>query len=128
MSVQLAHPGDDRLAGLLVGSDLEGRVLLGQTLDRRAELLLILLGPGLDRHVDDRRGEAHRLEDDRCLQAAERVAGGGVLQPHHRNDLAGRRPVDLLPLVGMHPVDLADPLRCDLVLLSTWEPARSVPE
>ena len=38
VEVQLAHAGDERLAGLLVGVDAEGRVLLGQALegDRRA--------------------------------------------------------------------------------------------
>ena len=30
LEVQLAHAGDDGLAGLLVGADLEGRVLLGE--------------------------------------------------------------------------------------------------
>jgi hypothetical protein len=32
--VQLAHAGDLGLAGLLVGADLEGRVLLGQAAER----------------------------------------------------------------------------------------------
>src|SRR3712207_7750767 len=40
LQVQLAHARDDRLAGLLVEADLEGRVLLGQLLDGRAQLLL----------------------------------------------------------------------------------------
>jgi hypothetical protein len=33
--VELAHAGDDRLPGLVVLVDLEGRVLLGELLDRR---------------------------------------------------------------------------------------------
>src|SRR6478735_4322015 len=46
VEVQLAHAGDDGLAGLLVGADLEGRVLLGEALDRGAQLLLVALGLG----------------------------------------------------------------------------------
>src|SRR5438876_1053690 len=38
LEVQLAHAGDDRLTGLLVGAYLEGRVLLGEALDGGAEL------------------------------------------------------------------------------------------
>src|SRR5215471_5593517 len=52
LEVQLAHARDDRLPGLLVGPDLEGRVLLGEPLDGCAQLLLVTLGPRLDRHVD----------------------------------------------------------------------------
>ena len=54
VEVELAHAGDDGLAGLLVVVDLEGRVLLGELLDRRAELLLVALGLGLDGDLDDR--------------------------------------------------------------------------
>jgi hypothetical protein len=46
VEVQLAHAGDDRLPGLLVGADLEGRVLLGEALDRGAQLLLVALRLG----------------------------------------------------------------------------------
>src|ERR1019366_7831157 len=38
------------------------------------------------------------------------VAGGGVFQAHHRNDLPGHRERALLALVRVHLVDLADPL------------------
>ena len=69
--MELAHAGDDGLAGLLVVLDLEGRVLLGELLDRRAELLLVALGLRLDGHLDDRLREGHRLEDD--LVAAGRT-------------------------------------------------------
>ena len=47
---------------------------------------------------------------DRLGLVAQRVAGGGVLQAHHRDDLAGHRGRALLALVGVHLVDLADPL------------------
>src|SRR5690606_33320867 len=41
VEVELAHAADDGLAGLLVKLDAEGRVLLGELLDRRRELLLV---------------------------------------------------------------------------------------
>src|SRR5215471_17022549 len=110
LEVQFAHARDDRLPGLLVGPDLEGRVLLGQPLDGGAQLLLVTLGPRLDRHVDHGRREGHRFQDHRGVLGAQRVPGGGVLQAHHGDDLPGGRERALLALVRVHLVDLADPL------------------
>ena len=58
LQVQLAHAGDDRLAGFGVRVDAERRILVGQLAQRDAHLVLILLGLGLDRDADDRLGEA----------------------------------------------------------------------
>src|SRR3984957_16391376 len=110
LKVQFAHAGDDRLPGLLVGPDLEGRVLLGEPLDRGAQLLLVALGLRLDRHVDDGRREGHGLEDHRLGRVAERVTRCGVLQAHHRDDRPSGSGRALLALVRVHLVDLADPL------------------
>ena len=63
LEVQLAHAGDDGLAGLFVGADAEGRVLVGQRLERLAELVLVGLGLRLDGDVDHRLRELHLLED-----------------------------------------------------------------
>src|SRR5262245_5034047 len=68
LEVQLAHACDERLTGLLVGAYLEGGILLGEPLDRGRELLLVALAPWLDGHVDNRRWETHRLENDRCFR------------------------------------------------------------
>ncbi len=65
LEVQLAHAGDDRLTGLRVRADAEGRVLLGELGERVAELVLLGLGLRLDRDVDDRIREDHRLEQHR---------------------------------------------------------------
>src|ERR687884_454495 len=67
LQVQLAHAGDDRLAGLGVGVDPEGGVLIGQLAQADAHLVLVLLGLGLDGHPDDRLGEDDRLQHDRVL-------------------------------------------------------------
>ena len=110
LEVQLAHAADDGLAGLLVRADVEGRVLLGESLDRDAQLVLVALRLRLDGDVDHRRGERHRLEHDRVRRVAQGLARGGVLQAHDRDDVAGAHRVDLLALVRVHPVDLADAL------------------
>src|SRR4051794_36562011 len=110
LQVQLAHAGDDRLTGLLVEADLEGRVLLGQLLDGGAELLLVALGLGLDRHRDDRGREGHRLQDHRVLRVAQGVTGRRLLQADDGHDLTGAHALALLALVRVHLVDLADPL------------------
>jgi len=41
IQVQLAHPGDDGLPGLLIGLDPERRIFLGQLAERDAHLLLV---------------------------------------------------------------------------------------
>ena len=103
-------PRDDRLAGLVVGVDLERRVLLGQRAERLAELVLVGLGLRLDRHRDHRLGELHPLEHDRVGRVAERVTGGGVLEADGRDDVAGEHRVLVLAVVGVHLEDAADAL------------------
>ena len=63
--VQLAHAGDDGLAGLLVGVDAERRVFLRQAIQRDAHLFLVGLGLRLDGLGDHRLREDHPLERDR---------------------------------------------------------------
>lgn len=108
--VKLAHTTDDGLAGLLVGVHLEGRVLLGEALDGDTQLLLVTLGLGLDGDLNDRRREVHGLQDDRVLVVTQRLTGGGLLQAHDGDDVAGAHRRDLLTLVRVHAVDLADAL------------------
>ena len=72
--MQLAHARDEGLAALLVGLDAEGRVLLGQALEGDAELVLVSLGLGLDRDLDDRLREGHRLQDHGMLRDRHRVS------------------------------------------------------
>ena len=84
--MQLAHAGDDGLAGLVVGADLEGRVLLGQLGETHGHLLLLSLGLGLNGNVDNGRRKLDALKDDGVLLVAEGVTGGGVLEAHARDD------------------------------------------
>ena len=108
--MELAHAGDDRLAGLLVRADPEGRVLLAEGEQRPRQLVLVGLRLGLDRDVDDWLGELERLEHDRVRDVAKGVAGGRRLEANHRDDVAGVDRVAVLPVVRVHLEDPADAL------------------
>ena len=108
--MQLAHAGDDGLAGLLVGVDLEGRVLLGELLQTHGELVLLGLGLGLDGDVDNGIGEVHGLEDDGMALVAQGLAGRRVLEADGRDDVARGAIVDIMLLVGMHLEDATNAL------------------
>ena len=58
LEVQLAHAGDNRLAGLLVVADAEGRVFFGQAVQGLAHPVLVVLRLRFDGDGDDRLGEA----------------------------------------------------------------------
>ena len=89
--VQLAHAGDDGLAGFGIGVNLERGIFLGQLAERDAHLFLVGLGLRLDRDRDNRLREVHRLEQDRLVLVADRVAGRDILQADRRGDVAGAR-------------------------------------
>ena len=108
LEVKLAHPLDDGLARFMVGRDAERGVLGRQAVERDAHPLLVGLGLGLDRQLDDRVGELHPLEDDRLGRIAQRVAGGGVLHARDGDDVARERLGDVLAAVGMHQQHAAD--------------------
>ena len=69
VEMELAHPLEDGLAGLLIGRHAEGRVLGRELRQRHAQLLLVGLGLRLDGDLDDRLGELHLLEDHGLLQS-----------------------------------------------------------
>jgi hypothetical protein len=119
LQVQLAHAGDDGLAGLFVGAHAEGRIFLRQAAQGDAHLLLVGLGLRLDRHRDDRLREDHALQRDDVVLRAQRVAGGDVLQAHRGGDVAGAHFLDLFAVVGVHLQDAADALLLDLTGLYT---------
>ena len=121
--MQLAHAGDERLAALGIGLDAEGGVLLGQPLQRDAQLVLVGLGLGLDLDLDDRLRERHRLEDHRMVGIGQRVAGVGLLEADGRGDVARVDLLDLLAVVRVHLEDAADPL---LAVLA-WRCRRTSP-
>ncbi len=110
VEVQLAHAGDDGLAGLLVGGHPERRILLGQLLQGDAHLLLVGLGLGLHGDRDHRLRELHALQRDHLLGIAQRVTGGDILEADGGGDIAGAHFLDFLAAVGVHLQDTADAL------------------
>src|SRR6266508_4310496 len=110
LQVQLAHPGDERLPGLVVRPHTEGRILFGQALETRPELVLVALRLRLDCDRDHRLREGHRLEADRRRVDRERVAGRRRLQPDDGRDLARPDLGALLTVVRVHLEDAPDPL------------------
>ncbi len=112
--MELAHAGDDRLSGVLVGPDLEGRILLRELGQRQTDLLLVGLRLRLDRQAQHRIRELDRLENDRALFGADRVAGADGLEADDRDDVAGARLLQLLALVGVHLKQATDALLATL--------------
>ena len=76
---------------LVVDRNAERGIFLGEAMQRHAELLLVALGLGLDRDLDDGLGELHALENHGLGRIAQRIAGGHVLQAGQRHDVAGDR-------------------------------------
>ncbi|OPZ92057.1 MAG: hypothetical protein BWY73_00939 [candidate division TA06 bacterium ADurb.Bin417] len=110
VQVQLTHPGDDRLAGLAIHPDLEGRILLGKLGEGDADLVAVGPALGFDRHRDHRFGDGHLLQHDRVLLAAEGIAGTGILQAHQGHDLAGLGIFQVRTPVALHAQDPVDAL------------------
>ncbi len=102
LQVQFAHAGDDGLAGFLVGVQPERRIFRGDARQGLAQLVLVRLGGRLDGDVDDRLGNVQGLQDHRFPLIRQGVAGGGILQAHRGDDVAGIGHLDLFPLVGVH--------------------------
>ena len=118
LEVELAHAGDDRLLRLLVVGHDEGRVLVRQRLQAHRELLGVGVRDGLDRDGDDGRRELDRLEHDRVVLVAERVARAGAREADERDDVARVGLLQRLLLLGVH----ADEARDALLLVAAHVP------
>ena len=113
LEMELAHPLDDGLAALVIDRDAERRIFGRKPRERLAHLVLIALGLGLDRDLDDGLGKFHALEHDGRARIAQRVAGRRVLEAGDGDDVAGARFLDVLAVIGMHLQHAADALAVD---------------
>jgi len=102
LQVQLAHAGDDGLAGLLIGVGAESGILLSQLGKAQAHLLLTDFGLRLNGNADNRLWEFHRFQDDRMLGVAQGITGGGVLQAHGTGNITGIAGLNVFAVVRMH--------------------------
>jgi hypothetical protein len=110
LEMELAHALDNGLTRLRIGRDTEGRILLDETAQRLAHLLLVGLRLRLDGELDDRIGEVHLFQDHRIVRIAQRVAGGDALEAGQGDDVAGTRFLHVLTIVGVHQQHAADAL------------------
>ena len=74
LDMHLAHSGEDLLAGLLVASQVQRLILLGETANRGRDLLLVALRLRRDREAHDGLREAEVRNLDRDLLVHEEVA------------------------------------------------------
>ena len=107
LEVELAHAADDRLVGLGIDVDAEGRVLLGEAVEGLAHLVRGLLVLRLDGEGDDGLGHVHRGHRVVEVGVAEGVARG-ALDAEEGHDVAVVALGDVLHGVGVHAHEAAD--------------------
>ena len=109
--VQLAHAGDDGLAGFLVGAHAERRIFLAARRPRAMPIFswsALVLGSTACEITGSGKTIFSSVMID--FRIAQRLAGGDVLQAHAGGDVAGADLLDLFTLVGVHLQDPADAL------------------
>ena len=108
--VQLAHAGDDGLAGFLIRPSAEGGVFFSQLCQSDAHLLAASLGLGLDSNADNGIGEVHGLQNDGMILITQSITGGGVLQAHSSGNVACIAGFQVGAVVSVHLHDTAHTL------------------
>ena len=106
--MQLAHPGDQSLAGVWLRVHAERGIFLRQLRQRIAHLFLIRLGLRLDGHGNYRGRKFDGFQNDRLFFIAERVARGAVFQAHAGGDVASVDGFDFFAFVRVHAQQSAD--------------------
>ena len=90
------------LARLFVRVDTERRILVRQFDEPTCEFVRVDPGLRFDRDRDHGLREIHRLENDRVVRMADRVARLDVLETDDRRDITRKDLVSLLTLVRVH--------------------------
>ena len=89
LDVELALAREQRFLGLRIAAVVDGRILLLQPVERRADLVLVAARLRLDGVGENRLGERQRRERERRLLVGERVAGLRFLQLGDGAEVAG---------------------------------------
>ena len=110
LDVHLALAGEQQFVGLRVAAVADRRVFLDDAVQRRADLLLVAAGLGLDGVREHRLGERRRREARRRPSSPERVAGLRVLQLGDRAEVAGLDLGDLRLRLALQQQEVAQPL------------------
>ena len=117
LQVQLAHTGNDGLAGLFVGLDAERRIFLSQALQRDTHFFLVNLGLGFHGLRNHGLREHHALQHDDGIRITQGLTRGHVLQANAGGDVAGANFADLFAVVGVHLHDTADTLSARILTI-----------
>ena len=107
--VRLADRAQDLLAGL-GPLDPGGGLLLEHPLERRAHLVEVALGHGVDGHLQGRLRKVDRRQPEAGVARRQRVAGLGHAELGDRADLARPQLRRRLLLLAVEVQQLADPL------------------
>ena len=102
VEVELAHTGNNGLAGFFIGVHAEGRIFLSQAAEGESHLFLVGLGLRLNGLRNNRIREFHLFKDHRVLGVAQRVARGHGLQADGSSNIACLNLLDFVTLVGVH--------------------------
>src|SRR5690606_35624392 len=89
VEVKFTHALQNRLAGLLISRNAEGRILGSELRESQTELFLVGLRLRLDGDLDHRLRELHTLKDDGLVGVAERVTRTDFLEACESDDVAG---------------------------------------
>jgi len=111
--VEFTLAGDEVLAGVLIDLDLDGRVLLGNLLERLDELRQVVHVLCLDGLRDDGLRDVLDGLERRHLDGGDRGAGDGVLQTGDGCDVAGGHAVHFLALATHVDADALDAVGAD---------------
>src|SRR6185369_17772992 len=110
VKMHLPHTRYDELFCLLVPVRFESRLLLDHLVKGTVDLVLIVLGLGLDGIGDHRLEQGSRFENDRSGRITEGISGNRLLQLCHCNYVSGHSLLDRFLLLTFELVNLADPL------------------
>src|SRR6266436_422909 len=106
--VQLAHAGDQCLAGIRLRGDAKRWIFLREPLHGYAQLVLVGFRFRLDGYGNNWGGKIDGFENDLFLFVAKRIAGGYALQAHAGANIACIHGFNFFALIGMHLQQAAD--------------------
>ncbi len=112
LQMELSHPRDDGLCGVLVEFHQEGGIFLGQPLQGRSQFILVSVGFGFHGHRHHRLIEIYGFQENRMFLRAEGVTRGRLLQPHEGYNIPRPGLLQPLPVVCVHQEDPRNPLLC----------------
>ena len=110
LQVELTHTRDNGLTRLLVGLNGERRVLFGQLSETNTQFVEVCLALRLNGDTDHRCRELDRLQYDRLVLVAQRIARAYILKSYARAYIACENSLNRILVVRVHLEDTGDTL------------------